>query len=66
MNRILRPLQEMGAQVMGRHGGTLAPLAIRGGDLRGIDYAMPVASAQVTASQTSTSRGRVMEPERRR
>ena len=47
MDRILRPLQDMGATVMGRHGGTLAPLAIRGGDLRGIDYAMPVASAQL-------------------
>ena len=47
MDRILGPLQAMGAQVMGRNGGTQAPLAIRGGDLQGIEYAMPVASAQL-------------------
>ena len=32
---------------MGRNGDTLAPLAIRGGALRSIEYEMPVASAQV-------------------
>ncbi len=47
MDRIVRPLQEMGAQVMGRGGGSKAPLAFRGGGLHGIDYQMPVASAQL-------------------
>ena len=47
MDRIVRPLTEMGAQVMGRGGDAHAPLAFRGGNLRGIDYAMPVASAQL-------------------
>ncbi|CAI8019677.1 3-phosphoshikimate 1-carboxyvinyltransferase [Geodia barretti] len=47
MGRIVQPLQQMGASIMGRHGDTLAPLAIRGGNLRPIEYDMPVASAQV-------------------
>ncbi|MBI4200439.1 MAG: 3-phosphoshikimate 1-carboxyvinyltransferase [Chloroflexi bacterium] len=47
MDRIVRPLREMGAQVLGREGDSRAPLVIRGGNLRGIEYRMPVASAQV-------------------
>lgn len=47
MRRILLPLETMGATVMGRGGGSLAPLAFRGGGLRGIEYEMPVASAQL-------------------
>ena len=47
MGRIVQPLKQMGAQVMGRSDDTLAPLVFRGGDLRGIEYTMPVASAQV-------------------
>ncbi len=47
MDRIVRPLREMGAQVMGRGGGTKAPLAFGGGGLQGIEYEMPVASAQL-------------------
>jgi 3-phosphoshikimate 1-carboxyvinyltransferase len=47
MGRIVQPLKQMGAQIMGRRGDTLAPLVIRGGGLRGIEYTMPVASAQV-------------------
>ncbi len=40
----------MGASIIGRKGDTLAPLAISGGGLRGIEYTMPVASAQVKSS----------------
>ncbi len=47
MKRILLPLEMMGARVMGRGGGSLAPLAFEGGCLRGIEYEMPVASAQL-------------------
>ncbi len=47
MRRIVEPLQRMGAQVMARQEGSLAPLVIRGGSLRGIEYDLPVASAQV-------------------
>jgi 3-phosphoshikimate 1-carboxyvinyltransferase len=47
MGRIVTPLRLMGADVLGRDGGNLAPLAISGGHLRGIRYRMPVASAQL-------------------
>ena len=47
MGRVVQPLTRMGAQIMGRRDNTLAPLTIRGGALRGIEYTMPVASAQV-------------------
>jgi 3-phosphoshikimate 1-carboxyvinyltransferase len=50
MGRIVQPLTQMGAQIMGRRNNTLAPLSIRGGALRGIEYTMPVASAQVKSS----------------
>ena len=47
MRRITLPLSAMGADVRATGSGT-PPLRIRGGCvLRGIDYAMPVASAQV-------------------
>ena len=47
MDRIVHPLVEMGATVMGRQQDSLAPLVIKGGDLRGIDHTMPVPSAQL-------------------
>ena len=47
MDRVTRPLALMGARIDGRDEGSLAPLALRGGDLRGIDYAPSVPSAQV-------------------
>ena len=47
MRRIVEPLQQMGAEVTGRQNGSLAPLVIRGGSLHGIEYDLPVASAQV-------------------
>jgi 3-phosphoshikimate 1-carboxyvinyltransferase len=47
MKRVVEPLTRMGAQITLTAAGT-SPLAIRGGmRLRGIDYALPVASAQV-------------------
>ncbi len=50
MGRIVRPLETMGARIWGRRGDAKAPLAIRGGDLHGIEYETPVASAQVKSS----------------
>jgi 3-phosphoshikimate 1-carboxyvinyltransferase len=50
MARVVRPLREMGATILGRRGDTLAPLAIKGGDLRGISYEGTVASAQVKSA----------------
>jgi 3-phosphoshikimate 1-carboxyvinyltransferase len=37
----------MGAQIWGRKNDSLAPLAIRGSQLKGIEYELPVASAQL-------------------
>lgn len=52
MARIVEPLQRMGAKIDGRSHGTLAPLSIRGGGktLQAIEYASPVASAQVKSA----------------
>ena len=47
MGRIVQPLKLMGAQIMARKDDTLAPLTIHGGSLKGIEYTMPVASAQL-------------------
>ena len=49
MNRIRRPLEMMGAEIWCRSEG-LAPLSIKGGNLRGIEYKPDVASAQVKSS----------------
>ncbi len=46
MERIMTPLREMGATLSARD-GRFPPLEIQGGTLRPIDYALPVASAQV-------------------
>ena len=50
MGRVVGPLKEMGAQFMGREGDSLAPLAVRGGNLKAIDYTLPVPSAQVKSA----------------
>ena len=47
MGRIARPLRGMGADIVGRQNGEYAPLAMRPVRLRGLEYTMPVASAQV-------------------
>jgi 3-phosphoshikimate 1-carboxyvinyltransferase len=50
MRRVTEPLARMGAQIQATAAGT-APLKISGGaSLQGIDYPMPVASAQVKSS----------------
>ncbi|MFL6414515.1 MAG: 3-phosphoshikimate 1-carboxyvinyltransferase [Bryobacteraceae bacterium] len=46
MGRIMKPLTAMGARIEARE-GQFAPLVIQGSPLRGIDYPLPVASAQV-------------------
>lgn len=50
MDRVVHPLRKMGGQVWGRGDGAYPPLAIRGGELQGIHYRMPVASAQVKSA----------------
>ncbi|MCC7353181.1 MAG: 3-phosphoshikimate 1-carboxyvinyltransferase [Anaerolineae bacterium] len=50
MGRVADPLRWMGATILGRESGRLLPLAIQGGDLEGVDYTLPVASAQVKSA----------------
>lgn len=50
MDRVTIPLKKMGAHIDGRHQGKLAPLAVSGGNLKGITYHTPVASAQVKSA----------------
>lgn len=45
MERVIKPLSEMGAKIDSQQGKP--PLRITGGELKAIDYKMPVASAQV-------------------
>jgi 3-phosphoshikimate 1-carboxyvinyltransferase len=49
MQRIIEPLQRMGARIDARD-GSYSPLTIHGGSLRAIEYAPPVASAQVKSA----------------
>ena len=50
MRRVITPLERMGGAISCTSEGT-APLVIRGGrSLRGIDYALPIASAQVKSA----------------
>ena len=49
MKRVVGPLREMGAEIKARE-DNFAPLEIRGGKLRGIEYKMPMASAQVKSA----------------
>jgi len=50
MARVVVPLRQMGATILGRAGGRFPPLTIQGGGLRGIEYTLPVASAQVKSA----------------
>ncbi len=50
MSRIVQPLRLMGASIWGRKGDSLAPLVIKGGNLHGITYLLPVASAQLKSA----------------
>ncbi len=67
MGRVIDPLRRMGARINARQGDTLAPIAIRGGGLRAIQYEIPVASAQVKsalllAGLAVEGRTRITEP----
>ncbi|MCK4362471.1 MAG: 3-phosphoshikimate 1-carboxyvinyltransferase [Dehalococcoidia bacterium] len=50
MGRLIHPLRLMGAEIWGRGSDSLAPLAIKGNKLKGIDYHLPVASAQIKSA----------------
>jgi 3-phosphoshikimate 1-carboxyvinyltransferase len=49
MRRVVEPLRKMGAEIRS-HGDDCAPLEIRGGELRSIDYSLPIPSAQVKSA----------------
>src|SRR5699024_6380674 len=50
MDRVVLPLREMNAEIDGRNNGLLLPLAIRGKQLKPINYKIPVESAQVKSA----------------
>ena len=50
MRRILDPLLQMGADAVAEGDAGRAPLRIRGGNLNGIVYTLPVASAQIKSA----------------
>ena len=67
MKRVLSPLKMMGAHVDGREKGEYLPIAIRGGNLRGIEFFNERASAQVKsalllAGLTASRKTTVIEP----
>jgi len=50
MGRLIEPLRLMGAEVWGRGRDSFAPLVIKGKKLRGIDFTLPVPSAQIKSA----------------
>ncbi len=72
MGRVAKPLRSMGAQIEGQCPAgapdrLLPPLVIHGGKLKGIEYALPVASAQlksalVLAGLQAQGKTRIVEP----
>ena len=50
MSRVANPLRSIGAKIDGREDGNLAPLAIRGGDLKAFHYHSAIDSAQVKSA----------------
>jgi len=50
MDRVIQPLRLMGAQIWGRSNDSKAPLVIKGGQLHGISYTLPVPSAQLKSA----------------
>jgi 3-phosphoshikimate 1-carboxyvinyltransferase len=67
MRRVIEPLSLMGATIRATEPKGTAPLVIRGGQLRPIQYEMPVASAQVKsailfASLNASGKTVVVEP----
>ncbi len=50
MKRVVEPLRLMGAKIEGKDNGNFSPIMIHGTKLKGIDYVMPMASAQVKSA----------------
>ena len=70
IDRVAEPLRLMGAQVDARE-GRFTPMTVHGSDLKGIDYELPVATAQVKscvliAGMLASGQTTVAEPEQSR
>ena len=50
MKRLIEPLRLMGAEIYGRYNDSLAPLVIKGKSLHGVNYTLPVPSAQIKSA----------------
>ena len=50
MGRLIEPLRSMGAEIYGRGRDSFAPLVIRGRKLHGIDFFLPIPSAQIKSA----------------
>jgi 3-phosphoshikimate 1-carboxyvinyltransferase len=50
MARVANPLREIGAKIDGRDNGNLAPISVRGGNLKSFNYKSKIASAQVKSA----------------
>jgi 3-phosphoshikimate 1-carboxyvinyltransferase len=50
MNRVTKPLKQMGAEINGKDSGNKVPLQIKGGKVKGFHYNSPIASAQVKSA----------------
>jgi 3-phosphoshikimate 1-carboxyvinyltransferase len=50
MGRLIEPLRLMGAELWGRERDSFAPLVIKGKKLRGMDFVLPVPSAQIKSA----------------
>ena len=50
MKRIVDPLRKMGAQIEGRNDGCNLPLAVKGQNLKGIKFKLPLPSAQLKSA----------------
>jgi len=50
MKRLIEPLRLMGAEIYGRGEDSFAPLVILGKELRGMDFSLPIPSAQIKSA----------------
>lgn len=71
MGRVIKPLSQMGAKIFARKNNTLAPITICGTELHGIEYDLPIASAQVKsaillAGLNATGKTVITEPSKSR
>ena len=50
MGRLIEPLRSMGAEIWGRGKDSFAPLVIKGRRLHGIEFSLPIPSAQIKSA----------------